>query len=77
MRRRVPLVGIDYLSIERFGLGPEVHQILLGAGVVIVEGLNLSHVQPGPWEILCLPLKLVGGEAAPARVALRREVTRD
>lgn len=74
VQKRVVLVGIDYLSIERFARPPEVHHILLEAGVAIVEGLDLTAAEPGFWEMLCLPLRLDGCEAAPARVVLRREV---
>ena len=64
----VRLVGIDYLSI-----GDEAaHQALLGAGVVAVEGLDLRAVEPGDYELICAPLKLVGSDGAPARVLLRR-----
>lgn len=70
--RGFTVVGIDYLSIQRFADPPDVHTILLGAGVVVIEGLDLSEVEQGPWELLCLPLKLAGAEAAPARVLLRR-----
>jgi len=61
------MVGIDYLSAGN----PETHRTLLGAGVVIVEGLNLTGVSQGRYELLCLPLKLMGGDGAPARVLLR------
>ena len=61
-------VGIDYLSIGN----PEVHRTLLGAGVVIVEGLNLSEVNPGKYEFICLPLRIRGGDGAPARALLRQ-----
>lgn len=67
----VRLIGIDYLSVQRFSDSPAVHQILLGAKVVLLEGLDLSKVAPGKYELLCLPLKLIGVEAAPARVVLR------
>lgn len=60
-------VGIDYLSAG----SPETHRTLLGAGVVIIEGLNLSGVSPGHYELLCLPLKILGGDGALARVLLR------
>jgi len=60
-------VGIDYLSAG----GPETHRTLLGAGVVIVEGLNLTGIAQGRYEMLCLPLKILGGDGAPARVLLR------
>jgi arylformamidase len=66
------LVGIDYLSIDRFGSADyEAHQALLGAGVVIVEGLDLSEVEPGEYDMACLPLRIVGADGAPARVVLR------
>ena len=60
-------VAIDYLSAGN----PETHRTLLGAGVVIVEGLNLNGISPGRYELLCLPLKILGGDGAPARVLLR------
>nr|WP_272936609.1 cyclase family protein [Syntrophus gentianae] len=67
----VRLIGMDYLSVQRYDDGPLTHQILLEAGVVILEGLNLAGVSPGHYELLCLPLNLVGAEAAPARTILR------
>lgn len=60
-------VGIDYLSMG----SPEVHRTLLGAGVGIIEGLNLSKVNPGEYELLCLPLRIPGGDGAPARALLK------
>lgn len=69
--RGIRLVGIDYLSIQRYADGPKTHQILLEAGVVIVEGLNLSAISSGVFELICLPIKLQGMEGAPARVVLR------
>jgi arylformamidase len=67
----VILVGIDYLSIEGFGApGHPVHMILLGADVVIVEGLDLRVVTPGRYTMCCAPLNVVGAEGAPARVFL-------
>lgn len=67
----IRLVGIDYLSVQRFEDGPATHEILLGAEVVIIEGLNLNAVTPGEYELICLPVKLKGIEGAPARVVLR------
>jgi arylformamidase len=64
----VRLVGIDYLSIG----DDDAHRILLGAGVVALEGLDLRNVEPGDYELICAPLKLVGSDGAPARVFLRR-----
>lgn len=64
-------IGVDYLSVQRYADGPETHQILLEAGVVIIEGLNLWDVEPGAYELICLPLKLAGAEGALARAVLR------
>ncbi|OGQ05102.1 MAG: hypothetical protein A2W61_03205 [Deltaproteobacteria bacterium RIFCSPLOWO2_01_44_7] len=71
LERQVELIGIDYLSIQRFGDSPLVHKILLQKGIVILEGLDLSSVKPGEYELICLPLKLVGTEGAPVRALLR------
>jgi arylformamidase len=68
--RALVLVGIDYLSIQSVHDGPETHQILLRGGVVILEGLALEHAPPGSWDLVCLPIRLVGPEAAPARAVL-------
>lgn len=68
--RGIRLVGIDYLSIAPYQKGTPTHQVLLRAGVVIVEGLDLSNVDAGVYEMYCLPLKLVGADGAPARVVL-------
>jgi arylformamidase len=66
------LVGIDYLSVERFGSRDfAAHHALLEAGVVIVEGLDLSAVEPGEYEMFCLPLRILGADGSPARVVLR------
>ena len=64
----VRLVGIDYLSIG----DEETHRVLLEAGVVAVEGLDLRGVEPGDYRLVCAPLKLVGSDGAPARVFLIR-----
>jgi len=69
--REAELVGIDYLSIQRFHEPIDTHLVLFRAGVTILEGLRLAGVQPGRYELLCLPLRLVGCEAAPARAVLR------
>jgi arylformamidase len=69
--RKVELVGIDYLSIERFDSKDHpVHRMLLERQVVIVEGLDLSAVPEGRYELICLPLRLAGLDGAPARVVL-------
>jgi len=73
VQRRVRMVGVDYLSVgsyrERNGI--EVHRILLAAGIWILEGLNLSSVSPGMYELLCLPLKIFRSDGAPARAIVR------
>jgi arylformamidase len=68
----VALVGVDYLSVGGAGReGAETHRALLGAGAWVVEGLDLSSVESGDYELICLPIKLVGSDGAPARVLLR------
>ncbi len=68
----VKLVGIDYLSIEQFNFEqPTTHYALLGNNVVIVEGLNLTDVAAGEYELICLPMKIKNGDGGPARVVLR------
>jgi arylformamidase len=75
--RGVALVGIDYLSVGGFYRdGRETHEILLGAGIWIVEGLNLSRVRPGPVDLVCLPIRLAKGDGAPARAILRERQSR-
>jgi arylformamidase len=66
----VRLVGVDTLSIEPATDDYPVHRLLLGAGVVIVEGLDLSATPPGEYQLVCLPLRIAGGDGAPARAVL-------
>jgi arylformamidase len=66
----IELVGVDYLSVAPFSEGTPTHTVLLKAGVVIVEGLNLSQVPRGFYNLYCLPLKLSGADGAPARAIL-------
>lgn len=68
--RGIRLVGADTLSIEAANDDYPVHRLLLGAGVVIVEGLDLRAVNPGPYRLVCLPLRVAGGDGAPARAVL-------
>jgi arylformamidase len=68
----VVLVGVDYISAEQFGAAaPRTHQILLGRGIPIVEGLLLSGVEEGDYDLIVLPMKVGGHEGAPARAVLR------
>lgn len=67
--RGVRLVGIDYLSIG----DQDAHRVLLGSGIVAVEGLDLREVEPGAYGLVCLPLLLEGADGSPARVVLTRE----
>lgn len=70
--RRVLAVGVDYLSVGPFAEGAqEVHVALLEAGIWIIEGLDLSGVEPGDYELICLPLRFERGDGAPARAILR------
>ena len=66
----IRLVGVDYLSVAPFGDSAPTHRRLLEAGVVVVEGLDLSAVPRGFYELYCLPLKLRGSDGAPARAIL-------
>jgi arylformamidase len=72
VQRQVRTVGIDYLSVGGYVHdGVETHRILLGAGIWLIEGLNLAEVKPGRYELVCLPLRIVGADGAPARAILR------
>ena len=69
----IRVVGVDYLTVEEFKKpGAPAHHVLLGGGAIIIEGLNLRDVDPGIYDMLCLPLRVVGADGAPARVLLRR-----
>lgn len=72
VERGVKLVGIDYLSVAPFDDGVPTHQILLGAGVIAVEGLDLSAIEPGEYQLICLPIKIGGADGAPCRAVLIR-----
>jgi arylformamidase len=72
--RNTRLIGVDYLSVEAFAAAePLTHRMLLSAGVVIAEGLDLREISPGDYFLSCLPLKLAGADGAPARVVLMRD----
>jgi arylformamidase len=67
------LVGVDYLSVGPYqGDGAGIHRIMMEAGIWILEGLDLSRVQSGHYDLVCLPMKIAGGDGAPARAVLRR-----
>lgn len=69
----ISLVGIDYLSIQRYNSSDQTHKILLEADVVILEGIDLRNVEEGWYSLVCLPLRLIGLEGAPARAILISE----
>ncbi|PKO18581.1 MAG: cyclase [Chloroflexi bacterium HGW-Chloroflexi-10] len=66
----VKFVGIDYLSISPYKKSKPTHEVLLHAEMVVLEGVDLYHVEPGEYQLFCLPLKLVGSDGAPARTVL-------
>jgi arylformamidase len=70
VQHAVKLIGIDYLSIAPYHQSIPTHRALLGAGVIVVEGMDLSAILPGTYTLYCLPLKLVGSDGAPARAIL-------
>lgn len=72
LEKKIQLVGIDYLSIDLFNADQlPVHKILLKNDVVIIEGLNLAEVPEGLYELICLPIKILGSDGAPARAILK------
>jgi arylformamidase len=71
--RNVKLVGVDYLSVAPYDAGGPTHLTLLEHNVVIVEGLDLSSVEAGWYDLACLPLKIIAADGAPARAVLMKE----
>jgi arylformamidase len=70
-QKKVRTVGVDYLSVGGYKKdGRETHHALLRAGIWIIEGLNLSKIQPGTYDLICLPLKVMNADGAPARAIL-------
>ncbi|WP_434222655.1 cyclase family protein [Limnospira platensis CENA597] len=69
----IRLIGVDYLSVQRYHDSTLTHEILLKAGIIIVEGLNLTNVAAGMYQLVCLPIKLVGSDGSPARAVLIKE----
>lgn len=71
VQRGIRLLGVDYLSVQLFDdERPDTHRTLLGAGVILLEGADLSAVPPGDYLLACLPVKLEGADGAPARAVL-------
>ena len=68
---QVATVGVDYLSIGGGDDGPAIHRALLEADICVIEGLNLSEIAPGLYDLICLPLRIHDADGAPARVLLR------
>lgn len=72
VERGIHLIGVDYLSVQRFqDKEPWTHYTLLKANVILVEGLDLREVEPGHYDLVCLPLKIQGCDGSPARVVLK------
>jgi arylformamidase len=73
----IRLVGIDYLSVQPYHDSSQTHSILLRAGVIIIEGLNLTDARRGIYTLICLPLRIKGAEGAPARAVLLPILAKD
>lgn len=72
----IKALGVDYLSVGGYKKnGPDVHRLLLGAGVPIIEGLDLTRALPGNYYMICLPMKILDSDGAPARVILKTTKT--
>jgi arylformamidase len=71
IRHGIRLLGVDYLSVEPYDEALQVHKLLLSHGVLLLEGVNLMDVEPGVYELVCLPIKLEGADGAPTRAVLR------
>lgn len=68
----VKCIGVDYLSVAGEENGKEVHQLLLSAGITVIEGLKLIAIVPGRYEMIALPIKIEGSDGAPARVVIKK-----
>jgi arylformamidase len=74
--RSIKALGVDYLSVGGYKEnGPNVHRLLLGAGIPVIEGLDLTGVLPGNYYMICLPMKILDSDGAPARVLLKTTKT--
>ncbi len=74
VEKEILVVGIDYLSIAPFNNLVEIHQILLEKEIWVIEGLNLSEVEEGKYEIIATPLKISGSDGSPARILLKKRL---
>lgn len=72
VEKGVILVGVDYLSVEGYHIGHDTHMALLGAGIVVIESLNLFNAQPGKYRLIALPIKIKNSDGAPCRVLLEK-----
>ena len=71
-KKQLQLIGVDYLSVGPFHTGnPETHRTLLGAEITIIEGVDLRKIEEGDYEMICLPLRVVGSDGSPIRILLR------
>lgn len=70
VERGVKLVGVDGLSVAPFDAVVPTHEVILGAKIIVIEGLNLSEVVAGTYTLCCLPIKIAGSDGAPARTIL-------
>jgi len=71
--RGIKTLGVDYLSVGGYKKnGPDVHRLLLGAGILVIEGLVLTEALPGNYDMICLPMKILDSDGAPARVIVKR-----
>jgi arylformamidase len=72
VEKGIKLIGIDYLSVAPYKQSVPTHTALLKAGVIALEGVDLSTIDQGEYDLYCLPLKLIGSDGAPARAILIR-----
>lgn len=72
VEKKVLAIGVDYLSVAGRQNGEEVHQLLLGSGVTVIEGLYMPFVTPGSYELVSLPIKIEGSDGSPVRAVLRK-----
>jgi len=71
--KKIKCIGIDYLSLGNKDNDPQVHKLILGTSIIIIEGLKLKDIAPGIYDMVCLPLKIEGSDGAPCRVIIRKQ----